>query len=663
MQKTQITIDGVSFDAYILNTLIAGTGAAGYNAADSLYNEGVTDIAMITEGVEKGTSRNTGSDKQTFYKLTLAGDAPDSIVDMAKTLYDGGSMHGDIALIEAAASAGNFLKLVKYGVPFPHNRYGEYVGYKTDHDPRMRATSTGPYTSKYMTERLERAVAQKNIHIFDGYLIIDVLTGPAAEDDSRKKAIGLVALNLGELERDNFGITLFSCTNIVYALGGPGDIYSSSVYPPSQTGGSGLALYAGADGINLTESQYGLASTKFRWNLSGTYQQVIPRYISTNQDMTDEREFLNDFYTDAPRLLTATFLKGYEWPFDPRKLKDKGSSNVDALVYRETNIKKRRVFLDFTRNPSCALDNAGEFDFTLLTGAAYDYLKNSDALFGTPIERLKKMNPVAIELYASNGIDITTEYLECAVCAQHNNGGLKGNIWWESNLKHFFPVGEINGTFGVYRPGGSALNSTQTGSLRAAQYIAKNYGGSPGADAAYAAKCEISKIYEYAKRLTRPSGGALGSDGVLALKAEAQRNMTTNGAHIRSFATARDGIEFCKNRIGSLEEELRVDSPLLLPEIYKIKNILLTQFAYLHTIAKYIYDGGLSRGSYLITASEDMNESDVAIDAKNSSRAIVTSLGRDLSVTCEWEDVRPIPEEDNWFENVWRDYRNDDVFK
>ena len=34
-------------------------------------------------------------------------------------------------------------------------------------------------------------------------------------------------------------------------------------------------------------------------------------------------------------------------------------------------------------------------------------------------------------------------------------------------------AGEAAGTFGVYRPGGSALNSTQVGSIRAAEHIAK----------------------------------------------------------------------------------------------------------------------------------------------------------------------------------------------
>ena len=102
-----------------------------------------------------GTSRNTGSDKQTYYKLSLCGDEPDSISKMAEDLFAGGGVNGDTALAEAACSVRSFIKLANLGVPFPTNAYGEYVGYKTDHDPRQRATSAGPLTSRYMTECLE----------------------------------------------------------------------------------------------------------------------------------------------------------------------------------------------------------------------------------------------------------------------------------------------------------------------------------------------------------------------------------------------------------------------------------------------------------------------------------------------------------------------------
>ena len=130
------------------NTCVVGSGAAGYNAADRLWQYGQKDILLISESINAGTSRNTGSDKQTYYKLTLSSDTPDSVYEMANTLFDGKCVDGDIALCEAALSVPSFLRLVELGVPFPVNRYGEYIGYKTDHDPRNRATSVGPYTSK-----------------------------------------------------------------------------------------------------------------------------------------------------------------------------------------------------------------------------------------------------------------------------------------------------------------------------------------------------------------------------------------------------------------------------------------------------------------------------------------------------------------------------------
>ena len=83
------------------------------------------------------------------------------------------------------------------------------------------------------------------------------------------------------------------------------------------------------------------------------------------------------------------------------------------------------------------------------------------------------MNPGAISLYLDHNIDLRNEMLEIAVCAQHNNGGLAGDIWYESpNLKHLFPIGEVNGSHGVTRPGGSALNAGQVGAFRCAEYIA-----------------------------------------------------------------------------------------------------------------------------------------------------------------------------------------------
>lgn len=667
MDKRTVNLEGIDFDVYSLNTIVVGTGAAGFNAADTLYSLGQRDIAILTEGVDMGTSRNTGSDKQTYYKLTLAGDEPDSIQAMAQTLFDGGSMHGDIALVEAALSAKCFYKLVNIGVPFPHNRYGEYVGYKTDHDPRQRATSCGPLTSKFMTEKLEAQVKAKDITIFDRYLAIGILT---SED---KESIGLIALDMDNLDSPNMGITLFNCTNIIYATGGPAGMYLTSVYPESQIGASGIAYEAGAKGVNLTESQYGIASTKFRWNLSGTYQQVIPRYVSTDKDGSDEREFLEEYFDEPGKMLDAIFLKGYQWPFDPRKVANYGSSLIDILVYNETQIKGRRVFLDFTRNPSWGSKD-GELDFSLLGKEGYEYLKNSQALFGTPIDRLAKMNEPAIELYKSNGIDITREYLEIDVCAQHNNGGLLGNIWYESNLKHLFPVGEVNGTFGIYRPGGSALNSTQVGSFRAAQYISVNYTQPPLSVEEFLkkAKDQIIDRVEIARGFKANMGK---KSNVLDIRKRMQKRMTRAGAHIRSLNECVKAIEECSKEWKDLISNTVLSSFEELPDAFRNRDILLTQYVYLNAIKVYIESGGRSRGSYLVYDDkgklpiEGLSEEfkfvldDGSITDKVAEVGLEIEDGGQLRCNVEWKPVRPIPKEDNWFENVWNDYRSGNIIK
>ena len=123
MKKSTIKIGDKSVKVFIASTVVVGTGAAGYAAAMYLSERGMTDVVIVTEGISCGTSRNTGSDKQTYYKLSLAGDAPDSPADMAKDLFAGGSVDGDVALCEAANSVSCFMRLVSLGVPFPTNRY------------------------------------------------------------------------------------------------------------------------------------------------------------------------------------------------------------------------------------------------------------------------------------------------------------------------------------------------------------------------------------------------------------------------------------------------------------------------------------------------------------------------------------------------------------
>ena len=67
------------------DTLIIGTGCAALKCADELCHMGRKSLAILTDDERAGTSRNAGSDKQTYYKLTLSGFDGDSVGEMART--------------------------------------------------------------------------------------------------------------------------------------------------------------------------------------------------------------------------------------------------------------------------------------------------------------------------------------------------------------------------------------------------------------------------------------------------------------------------------------------------------------------------------------------------------------------------------------------------
>jgi succinate dehydrogenase/fumarate reductase flavoprotein subunit len=634
-----------------VHTLVIGSGAAGLNAAVQLRRQGVEDLLIMTEGLDKGTSVNTGSDKQTYYKLAMCGDDADSPASMAETYFSGGSMHGDLALVEASLSARAFLHLVTLGVPFPTDRYGQFVGYKTDHDPRQRATSIGPYTSREMCRALIREVRRLDIPVHEGRVAIAIVT---VDEAGARRAAGALALDArGRME-------VYQAENVVYATGGPGGLYRTSVYPEVHSGGVGVALLAGARAQNLPESQYGLASIGFRWNVSGTYMQVVPRFLSTADDGTSEpREFLGEYFSSPGEMHSRVFLKGYQWPFDSRKIAG-GSSLVDILVYIETVIKERRVFLDYRENPT-------GFSVAGLSEEARAYLTKSRALQETPLGRLEAMNPAAIGVYREHGIDLAREPLEIAVCAQHNNGGLAANHWWESvNIRHLFPVGEVNGSHGIYRPGGSALNSGQVGGFRAAEYIARRYAAESldagvfarAADAAARTALRWS-VLRSARRTWREE------------REELQRRMTRAGAHIRATAELDQAVAEARAQWQRLESEGCLAIAAERREAWITRQLCFGHLVYLGAIQFAVQSGAGSRGSSMVLDAGGTPAHDKLGPEWNFAppspgfreRVLETAATPDGTVTSAWVPRRPLPATDAWFETAWAGFRSGEIYR
>lgn len=720
-----LRIDGLDVPVLTAHTVVVGTGSAGYCAADRLHDLGSGDVVVVADKIGAGASRNAGSDKQTYYKLTLSGGDDDSVREMAQTLYSGGAMDGDNALAEAALSARGFLHLVDLGVPFPQNRYGEFIGYKTDHDPRRRATSVGPYTSRSMVTQLEKKVQRDGTPVLDECRVVDVVTTTAP--DGTRAVAGLLVLRTDvphvndpvEDEDSPEGeprspYLLLRCANLVYATGGPAGMYRTRVFPNGQWGASGAAYRAGVHGKNLTEWQFGLASTKPRWNVSGTYMQVVPRFVSFDADGGDEREFLTEVIDDYGHLMSLVFLKGYQWPFDIRKARD-GSSLIDLLVYRETVLRGRRVFLDFTRNPV-----REDFDPSALSPEAYAYLERAGALTGTPIERLRTMNEPAYRFYLEKNpyVDLEKELLEVDVCAQHNNGGLVVDAWWQSNVAGLFPVGEAGGAHGVYRPGGAALNSGQVGATRAAQYIAarRDAVAAPVLDDAAFADAAAPVVAQAQALVAAATGRAAAgtAENTSDILRDVQALMSEKAGPVRSATSIEEALAQVRAWLASYDDDVTASasSRQSVNRIFLVRDTLTAAYVYLSAMRDYVAHGGRSRGSVLYSDPAgdlpeaswgdgagsplsdlpdvfrfrlDGGELDEVVqesallapgDAVGSSHvadgegwAAQAADGADPAdgagpgderagtTAFRWRPRRPLPEDDDFFENVWRDFR------
>ncbi len=683
-------------------TVVVGSGAAGLAVAVRLREYGVKDFVVVSEGVYKGASINTGSDKQTYYKLGMSGATPDSPRELAETYLSGGAADGELALVEAANSTRAFMKLVELGVPFPHDPYGQYVGYKTDHDPRRRATSCGPNTSREMCLALLRAAERLDVKFLQDRFAFKLITKPTGDyleefSDQKvpkRKVLGVAVLNLltGDVE-------LVRCRRLIVATGGPSGIYETSAYPDCHDGGIGLALEAGALARGLPESQFGLASTtklesrnlppnpfgetpkEFRWNVSGTYMQALPRFISTGDDgESDVKEFLLERFASPEDALNNVFLKGYQWPFDASKALD-GSSVVDLCVFFERSQSNRRVFLDFTQDPT-------GLNFNALSAEAREYLTRSDALLPTPIARLQKMNPGAIEKYLRNGVDLAKEPLEIAVCAQHNNGGLAVDGRYRSlNIAGLFAIGEVAGAHGVTRPGGSALNSGQVGALRVAELIARgedredrrdDVANESGDDGEFVRRGQsaISELVDSAR------GSLVRSRDPAADRAAFQRRTTRYAGIFREregLETARREAEeqlrdlrFGNFEIGRKAKEPEIDLSTLVATARNLQ-LCVAERLYVESTRDEVVAGVGSRGSQITLADEGtplgrnfpVEKRFAPEDVSFRSRAFYAYYELAESPDAPAEIVprvfnaptKPIPEPDDWFENVWRDFR------
>ncbi len=489
--STQAQAGGYAIPVHSCGSLVVGSGAAGLRAAVEMKRRNV-DVTIISQSAWGGTSACSGSDKQTLHTANTK-DHGDDFQDMAASIRAGGAMDEDTAYIEAVGSIRAMASLQYLGLPLPQDHLGGTLRYQTDHDEVGRATSCGPRTSRLMVQVLAKEAIRLDIPFFNHTTAVKVLTQGQGD---QKRVVGVLAIRpKASSDANPVGLTLFRCDALVFAAGGPGELYRDSVFPNGCFGSLGLALEAGLELVNITESQFGIGTRReeFPWNLSGTYVQVIPHIYSVDEAGA-EHHFLPRYYRTTQEMASNIFRKGYQWPFHATRMLDHQSSLVDLAIFKESQ-QGRRVFMDFNRN---LLPVPGDLPFSLerLDEDVHRYLSNAGAGQALPIDRLRHMNPLSIELYKRYKVDITAEPLEFAVNNQHMNGGIAVDIWGRTNIPGIYAVGEAAGTHGVTRPGGSALNAGQVFGTRVAEHVAgsKLAGGPSAANVQETLVAAVSEI-------------------------------------------------------------------------------------------------------------------------------------------------------------------------
>jgi succinate dehydrogenase/fumarate reductase flavoprotein subunit len=590
--KETVAARGFSIPLHRSEALVLGSGAAGLRAAVELKRRDV-DVAVVTQSAFGGTSACSGSDKQTLHTANGAGRG-DDFQAMADALGAGGAMDEDAAYIEAVGSLRALSSLQFMGLPIPQDRLGGVLRYQTDHDETGRATSCGPRTSRLMVQALAKEAIRLNTPIFNHTTAVRLLVDSSA----RPRCVGALAMSPKRRADDNpLGLIVFASDSVVIATGGPGELYRDSVYPRHCFGSLGLALEAGLEAVNLTESQFGIGTSRdgFPWNLSGTYVQAMP-CIYSRDSRGNELNFLADYYRTTQELASNVFRKGYQWPFHATRMLGFGSSLVDLAIVRETRAE-RKVFMDFSRNP---LPVPGDADFALdrLDPDVRAYLANAGALLDKPLDRLRKMNPLSIELYKRYKYDITRDPLEFAVLNQHMNGGLAVDGWGAASLEGCYAVGEAAGTHGVTRPGGAALNAGQVFGTRCAEHVARRRCAErPGAPAQALIDEAIGRVLDVLK-----------ADSALTVKSirkDVQERMSDHAGVLCSPGDVKQALAAAR----ALNETIRrqgiayTGAPEALKALQWRQTALLSE-AVLTALAFYIARGGGSRGARAICAPE-----------------------------------------------------------
>ena len=116
--------------------------------------------------------------------------------------------------------------------------------------------------------------------------------------------------------------------------------------------------------------------------------------------------------------------------------------------------------------------------------------------------------------------------------------------------------------------------------------------------------------------------------------------------------------------LSSFCSSVRYSEPSQLKRVFRLRDNLIAQKCFAQSMLDYVQQGGKSRGSAICHDNGGIHpygflppEFTYFLDDGSKDSLVQEMSYKDGKCSFNWRKVRPIPHEDDFFENVWRSFR------
>ena len=192
-------------------------------------------------------------------------------------------------------------------------------------------------------------------------------------------------------------------------------------------------------------------------------------------------------------------------------------------------------------------------------------------------------------------------------------------------------------------------------------------------DPAQFVKLAKAQVEDELQQIRRHLNAGSGAMPVADVRRDIQARMSEHGAFIRDAARIDEALNAAKKLDANVTKQgMRLSERIDLVAAIQNDHLCLTHVCFLEAIKTLIERGGGSRGSYVVLdedgdrSMETKRGSELRHRSENEAlRHEILEVGVDQQrgVRVDPVPVRPLPQDDSWYETTWAEWMRGEVFK